>query len=163
MKLYNNQVWQFFLDNTVSLKNTNKITYKKGKQLSMKIGSTFFFHSIWKICGRRGNPFGGQRAIETEPFYCALIMITHHHISKTRFIHTQIICCKFFVIIWESIHHTKWAFNSTTPSPQHLHITMLSVLGSGKSFIALQDGGQEVLPWTPQFTFVRAGPLLSLV
>ena len=116
------------MDNTVSLKNTNKITYKKGKQLSMKIGSTFFFHSV---CGRKGNPFGGQRAIETEPFYCALIMITHHHIFKTRFIHTQIICCKFFVIIPSITQNGH--LTSTTPSPQHLHVTMLSVLGSGKS------------------------------
>ena len=114
---------------------SNKIAYKKGKQLSMKIGSTFFFHSIWKFAagGEIPFPFGGQRAIETEPFYCALIMITHHHISITRFIHTEIICCKFFVIIWESIHHTSHKMGISTPSPQHLHVTMLSVLGSGKS------------------------------
>ena len=99
----------------------------------MKIGSTFFFHSIWKVCGRRGNTIFllvGNVQSKWNHYYCALIMITHHHISKTRFIYTQIICCKFFVIIWES---QNGHFTSTTPSPQHLHVTMLSVLGSGKS------------------------------
>ena len=99
----------------------------------MKIGSTFFFHSIWKVCGRRGNTIFllvGNVQSKWNHCYCALIMITHHHISKIRFIYTQIICCKFFVIIWES---QNGHFTSTTPSPQQLHVTMLSVLGSGKS------------------------------
>ena len=116
------------MDNTVSLKNTNKITYKKGKQLPMKNWFYFFLplnlESLrqewksfwWATCNRNGT---------------ILLCTYHDHISKTRFIHTQIICCKFFVIIPSITQNGN--LTSTTPSPQHLHVTMLSVLGSGKS------------------------------
>ena len=117
------------MDNTVSLKNTNKIPYKKGKQL---FGSTFFFHSIWKVCGRSGFWWAMCNQNGT------ILLYTYHHTSPSpklgSFIH-KLSAANYLSSSGSPSITQNGHFTSTTPSPQHLHVAMLSVLGSDKSTV----------------------------